>query len=103
MGLMEGRDARHIGGKFRDLYRPAILANWQVWPLAQVRVLSRPLLAVNLYSVHHCSSSTFALCRCLTAFHFNRLAECFGTSTYRFSTQGMCTVFDNRRLCRVRD
>jgi len=103
MGLMEGRDARHIGGKFQDLYRPAILANWQVWPLAQVRVLSRPSLAVNLHGVHYCSSSTFALCRCLTAFHSNRLAECFGTSTYLSSTQGMCTVFDVRRRRRAGD
>lgn len=36
MGLMEGRDAQHIHGKFKDLYRQAIIANWQVWPLAQL-------------------------------------------------------------------
>ena len=39
MGLMEGRDAKHIRGKFEDLYGQAIIANWQVWPLAQVRTL----------------------------------------------------------------
>ena len=36
MGLMEGRDAHHIRGKFQDLYGQAMFANWQVWPLAQV-------------------------------------------------------------------
>jgi len=36
MGLMEGRDAQHIRGKFKDIYGQAIVANWQVWPLAQL-------------------------------------------------------------------
>lgn len=36
MGIMEGRDSAHIKGKFKDLYMPLIMANWQVWPLAQV-------------------------------------------------------------------
>jgi len=36
MGLMEGRDTQHIRGKFKDLYGHAIVANWQVWPLAQL-------------------------------------------------------------------
>ncbi|OJT14363.1 Protein sym1 [Trametes pubescens] len=36
MGIMEGRDAKHIQQRFSDLYKPAILANWQVWPLAQL-------------------------------------------------------------------
>ncbi|TFK57443.1 hypothetical protein OE88DRAFT_1651159 [Heliocybe sulcata] len=36
MGVMEGRDTQHIKGKFRDLYAPALTANWQVWPLAQL-------------------------------------------------------------------
>lgn len=40
MGIMEGRDAKHIRQRFSDLYKPAILANWQVWPLAQVRISS---------------------------------------------------------------
>ncbi|KAI0042677.1 hypothetical protein FA95DRAFT_1525175 [Auriscalpium vulgare] len=35
MGVMEGRDGAHIRAKFRDLYQPAILANWKVWPAAQ--------------------------------------------------------------------
>ena len=42
MGIMEGRDRDHIRGKFRDLYWPALVTNWQVWPLAQVRSLSPP-------------------------------------------------------------
>ncbi|KAF9785962.1 hypothetical protein BJ322DRAFT_1189868 [Thelephora terrestris] len=35
MGIMEGCDAQHIRGKFKDLYGQAIIANWQVWPLVQ--------------------------------------------------------------------
>lgn len=35
MGIMEGRDRVHVVAKFRDLYKPAIIANWEVWPLAQ--------------------------------------------------------------------
>jgi protein Mpv17 len=37
MGYMEGRDAQHIKNKYKEMYVPAIMANWQVWPLAQVR------------------------------------------------------------------
>ncbi|KLO20399.1 hypothetical protein SCHPADRAFT_923568 [Schizopora paradoxa] len=36
MGAMEGRSGAQISEKYADLYKPAILANWQVWPLAQV-------------------------------------------------------------------
>lgn len=36
MGIMEGRDKRHIREKFQDLYRPLITANWGVWPAAQL-------------------------------------------------------------------
>ncbi|KAI0314975.1 hypothetical protein OF83DRAFT_1134190 [Amylostereum chailletii] len=35
MSIMEGRDAEHIRGKFRNLFKPAIISNWQVWPVAQ--------------------------------------------------------------------
>lgn len=38
MGVMEGRDNHHIQGKFGDIYGQALLANWKVWPLAQVRL-----------------------------------------------------------------
>jgi hypothetical protein len=37
MGLMEGRNLGQIGDKYKDMFVPAITANWQVWPLAQVR------------------------------------------------------------------
>ena len=37
MGVMEGRDASQIKQKYKDLFMHALLANWQVWPLAQVR------------------------------------------------------------------
>ena len=36
MGVMEGRDAKHIGQRYKDMYKPALIANWQVWPMAQV-------------------------------------------------------------------
>ncbi|KAI8995337.1 hypothetical protein BD414DRAFT_409829 [Trametes punicea] len=36
MGIMEGRDAEHIKQRYKDLYKPALMANWQVWPLAQL-------------------------------------------------------------------
>ncbi|KAI0336049.1 hypothetical protein GY45DRAFT_1402533 [Cubamyces sp. BRFM 1775] len=36
MGVMEGRDPKHIGERYKDLYKPALIANWQVWPLAQL-------------------------------------------------------------------
>ncbi|EMD41716.1 hypothetical protein CERSUDRAFT_90289 [Gelatoporia subvermispora B] len=35
MGMMEGRDAPHIRGKFKDMYTPALITNWQVWPVVQ--------------------------------------------------------------------
>ncbi|KAF9036482.1 hypothetical protein BDZ89DRAFT_1130120 [Hymenopellis radicata] len=35
MGIMEGRSASQTAERFRDLYKPAILANWGVWPLVQ--------------------------------------------------------------------
>ncbi|OCH96583.1 hypothetical protein OBBRIDRAFT_717993 [Obba rivulosa] len=35
MGVMEGRDLPHIRAKFKDMYTPALIANWQVWPLVQ--------------------------------------------------------------------
>jgi hypothetical protein len=39
MGVMEGRDSKHIRARFEDIYRPALLANWKIWPAAQVRQL----------------------------------------------------------------
>ncbi|RDX56102.1 hypothetical protein OH76DRAFT_1460747 [Lentinus brumalis] len=36
MGVMEGRDAKHIGKRYSDMYKPALIANWQVWPVAQL-------------------------------------------------------------------
>ncbi|KAF8480945.1 hypothetical protein DFH94DRAFT_436166 [Russula ochroleuca] len=35
MGVMEGRDSKHIRGRFEDIYQPALLANWKIWPAAQ--------------------------------------------------------------------
>ncbi|KAJ4476736.1 hypothetical protein J3R30DRAFT_326152 [Lentinula aciculospora] len=35
MGMMERRSMAQIKQKFSDLYTPALLTNWQVWPIAQ--------------------------------------------------------------------
>ncbi|KAL7425294.1 hypothetical protein Q5752_000982 [Cryptotrichosporon argae] len=35
MGVMEGKTMDEIGDKFKDMYWPALLANWKVWPLIQ--------------------------------------------------------------------
>ncbi|KAF8898366.1 hypothetical protein BD779DRAFT_1666232 [Infundibulicybe gibba] len=36
MGLMEGRSAGQIKEKYTDLFKPALLTNWKVWPVAQL-------------------------------------------------------------------
>jgi len=36
MGLLEGRSPRQIKERFQDLYGSLLLANWQLWPLAQL-------------------------------------------------------------------
>jgi len=36
MGKMEGRDVQSIKQKYRDMFIPAIKANWQVWPAIQL-------------------------------------------------------------------
>ncbi|KAJ3750091.1 hypothetical protein DFH05DRAFT_1518250 [Lentinula detonsa] len=36
MGVMEGRSIPQIKQKFSDLYAPALITNWQVWPIAQL-------------------------------------------------------------------
>jgi len=35
IGFMEGKSANQVGHKFQDMFVPAILANWKVWPFAQ--------------------------------------------------------------------
>ncbi|PFH46981.1 hypothetical protein AMATHDRAFT_68607 [Amanita thiersii Skay4041] len=35
MGIMEGRSPSQITEKVQDLFKPAIVTNWQVWPVAQ--------------------------------------------------------------------
>jgi protein Mpv17 len=45
MGFMERRSLDQIKEKFTDLYKPALVTNWQVWPIAQVRfVTTKPPL-----------------------------------------------------------
>ena len=36
MGMMEGRGPKHIRARFEDIFKPALLANWKIWPAAQV-------------------------------------------------------------------
>ncbi|KAG8988934.1 hypothetical protein FRB94_000317 [Tulasnella sp. JGI-2019a] len=36
MGFMEGRSAKSVGIKYQDMFIPAMLANWKVWPAAQL-------------------------------------------------------------------
>ncbi|PCH33428.1 hypothetical protein WOLCODRAFT_64036 [Wolfiporia cocos MD-104 SS10] len=36
MGVMEGRDGPHIRRKYSDMFAPALVTNWQVWPIAQL-------------------------------------------------------------------
>lgn len=36
MGVMEGRDIKHIRARFENIYQPTLLANWKIWPAAQV-------------------------------------------------------------------
>ncbi|EIN13589.1 hypothetical protein PUNSTDRAFT_57419 [Punctularia strigosozonata HHB-11173 SS5] len=36
MGIMEGRNFAQIKDKYKDMFGPAVIANWQVWPLAQL-------------------------------------------------------------------
>ena len=36
MGMMEARSPRQIRDKFKDLYQTVLIANWKVWPAAQV-------------------------------------------------------------------
>jgi hypothetical protein len=49
MGIMEGRDTGQIKEKFRDLYQPALLTNWKVWPVAQVRLISNNSMEPNTH------------------------------------------------------
>ncbi|KAI6133325.1 hypothetical protein EDD16DRAFT_17682 [Pisolithus croceorrhizus] len=36
MGAMEGRDLVQIRERYSDMYTTALLANWKVWPMAQL-------------------------------------------------------------------
>ncbi|KAK7463832.1 hypothetical protein VKT23_007169 [Stygiomarasmius scandens] len=36
MGVLENRNAQEIREKYTDLYKPALITNWQVWPIAQL-------------------------------------------------------------------
>ncbi|KAG8843306.1 hypothetical protein FRB96_004196 [Tulasnella sp. 330] len=36
MGFMEGKGARDVGMKYQEMFIPAMIANWKVWPAAQL-------------------------------------------------------------------
>ncbi|KZT61081.1 hypothetical protein CALCODRAFT_59154 [Calocera cornea HHB12733] len=36
MGVMEGKNVQQIRQKYKDMYWSALIANWQVWPAAQL-------------------------------------------------------------------
>lgn len=48
MGIMERRNFGQIKEKYNDLYKPALLANWKVWPAAQVSLASYPYRPCSL-------------------------------------------------------
>ena len=51
---MEGRPRHQIKQKYQDLYTPALIANWKVWPLAQVNIISNAASqSDDLVSVAH--------------------------------------------------
>ena len=47
MGVMEGRDRKHITEKYKDLFAPLLVTNWQVWPIAQVSFSQFLVNAIN--------------------------------------------------------
>ena len=87
MGVMEGRDLKHIHARFEDIYRPALLANWKIWPVAQVNstffffFTFRTLLTGGSDSL-----SILGLCPFPIAFHFNKPAAYSGHFIYPAST-----------------
>lgn len=82
MGLMEGRDAQHICGKFKDLYGQAIVANWQVWPLAQVCTSQ----VASIFANPSPSWLTFVSCPWHIGSRSKVHVEYFGHCIFRYST-----------------
>lgn len=76
MGAMEGRNAEQIREKHRDMYMPALVANWKVWPLAQV----------SLYTTLPMISSIYRFVVQLINFRYMPLA-------YRVPFQSTCGIF----------
>lgn len=50
MGVMEGRSREQIRQKYSDIFKPALIANWKVWPLAQVS-------KIDTIHLHYCESN----------------------------------------------
>jgi len=53
MGMMEARSPTQIRDKVTDLYGTALVANWKVWPMAQVRRI--PTIIHHVSLTPHCS------------------------------------------------
>ena len=75
MGVMEGRSAQQIKGKYTDLYGTALLTNWKIWPAAQVS---------NLFQL----TSSDALNRVAQLVNFRYMPL-----PYRVPFQSACGVF----------
>ena len=56
MGLMEGRDTKHVAGRYHDMYKPALMANWKVWPVAQVCIDVHNTDILAVVDSHSCSA-----------------------------------------------
>ncbi len=85
MGVMEGRDLKHIRARFEDIYRPTLLANWKIWPVAQVS--STYVFTSGTLLTGGCDSlSILGLCPCPIVFHFNKPVAYSGHSIYPSST-----------------
>lgn len=87
MGVMEGRDAQHIHTRFQDVYQPALLANWKIWPAAQVRYFAH--FSWALFKSRQHSLSIFVSCLSHIVSHFNKHVAFSGPSTCLFSMPRM--------------
>ena len=56
MGAMEFRSIGQIRERYADMYTTALLANWKVWPVAQVSTVN---LTATTYSCARPSANKF--------------------------------------------
>ena len=98
MAVMEGRDLEHIRARFADIYQPVMLANWKVWPAAQVSQLAYQVRGI--VDRRYDSLSILGSCPCPIVFHFNKHVEYSGRCTCPSSTprELCCHLPDNLYL-----